>query len=179
MIDVLEECQRLLNGSDIATSSLEIAPGRNALAFEGVTVLGFIIAYPGAGALLERWRPDDAGLISQHQLSFRRAQAKAWNAYSVFLAAEPANYGELVALNAIEENLTGTRKIARAGIADVGELRAALLPLLPIQHAPSLEPVDMPAEIRLRTSELPERAVDAFLSAAQEAVVIQVLEEEP
>jgi len=128
--------------------------------------------------LLQRWRADDSALISQHQLSLRRAQAKAWNAYTVCLAVNAASFGELVALNAIEEDLTGTRKIARAGIGDLEELRAALLPLLPIQHAPNLEPVEMPAEIRLRTTELPPHAVEAFLSEAQETVVIQVLEEE-
>jgi hypothetical protein len=37
----------------------------------------------------------------------------------------------------------------------------------------------MPAEIRLRTTELPERAIEAYLSGAHEASVIQVLEEEP
>jgi hypothetical protein len=87
--------------------------------------------------------------------------------------------GILVALNVIEEDLTGTWKIARAGIGDVEQLRAALLPLLPIQSAPSLGAVDMPAEIKLRTIELPERAIEAYLSRAQEASVIQVLEEEP
>lgn len=79
----------------------------------------------------------------------------------------------------IEEDLTGTRKIARAGIGDVEQLRTALLPLLPIQSAPSLGAVDMPAEIRLRTTELPKRAIEAYLSGAHEASVIQVLEEEP
>jgi hypothetical protein len=179
MIDLLGEAQRLLNGSDIATTIVEIPPDRKALAFESVTVLGFVLAYPDPATLLQRWRADDSALISQHQLSLRRAQAKAWNAYTIVLAADAASYGELVALNAIEEDLTGTRKIARADIGDIEQLRAALLPLLPIQHAPSLEPVDMPAEIRLRTTELPPHAVEAFLSEAQEAVVIQVLEEEP
>ncbi len=178
MIDLLDECHRLLSGLDIPTSFIE-APHAKALAFEGVTVLGFIIAYASPAVLLEHWRANDAALISEFQLSLRRAQAKAWNAYSVFIAADPANYGEAVALNAIEEDLTGTRKVARAGIGDIEQLRTALLPFLPIQHAPSLEPVDMPAEIRLRTSELPVRAVEAFLSEAQEPLVIQVLEEEP
>jgi hypothetical protein len=179
MIDLLEETQRLLNASEMATSFVDIAPERTALAFESVTVLGFVLAYPDAAILLQHWLANAATLTSQHQLSLRRAQTKAWNAYSVCLAADAAAYAELVALNAIEEDLTGTRKIARAGIGDVEQLRTALLPLLPIQHAPSLEPVDMPAEIRLRTTELPPHAVEAFLSEAQEAVVIQVLEEEP
>jgi AAA domain len=132
-----------------------------------VTALGFIIPYPGAASLLESWSADAAALISEHQLSFRRAQAKAWNAYTIFLTAASANYGELVALNVIEEDLTGTWKIARAGIGDVEQLRAALLPLLPIQSAPSLGAVDMPAEIKLRTIELPERAIEAYLSRAR------------
>jgi hypothetical protein len=178
MIDLLEESRRLLNASNILTNVIDTARGKG-LAFEGVTALGFIIPYPGAASLLESWSADAAALISEHQLSFRRAQAKAWNVYTVFLAADSANYGELVALNGIEEDLTGMRKIARAGIGDVEQLRAALLPLLPIQSAPSLAAVDMPAEIRLRTTELPERAIEAYLSKAQEASVIQVLEEEP
>ena len=149
------------------------------LAFEGVTALGFIIPYPCAASLLTSWNVDAAALISEHQLNFRRAQAKAWNAYTVFLSAGPANYGEQVALNVIEEDLTGTRKIARAGIGDVEQLRTALLPLLPIQSAPSLGAVDMPAEIRLRTTEIPERAIEAYLSGAHETSVIQVVEEEP
>lgn len=178
MIDLLDECERLLSGLDISTSFIE-TPHAKALAFEGVTVLGFIIAYASPTFLLENWRADNAALISEFELGLRRAQAKAWNAYSVFIAADPANYGDTVALNAIEEDLTGTRKLARAGIGDIEQLRAALLPLLPIQHAPSLEPVDMPAEIKLRISELPVRAVEAFLSEAPESLVIQVLEEEP
>jgi hypothetical protein len=102
---------------------------------------------------------------------------KAWNAYAVLISAAEANYSESVVLSAIEENLVGVRKIARAGVRDVADVRDALLPLLPLQSAPKLEAVDMDAEIRLRTTELPSRAVDAFLSGAEEAVVIQVLEE--
>jgi hypothetical protein len=42
-----------------------------------------------------------------------------------------------------------------------------------------LEAVDMSAEIKLRTTELPRRVVDAFLSPrAQETSVAQILEEE-
>jgi hypothetical protein len=80
-------------------------------------------------------------------------------------------------LGAIEEDLTGTRKIAQAGVNEVAELRLALLPLLPFQSAPRLEAVDIAAEIRQRATELPARAVDAFLSSADASVVMQVLEE--
>jgi hypothetical protein len=118
-------------------------------------------------------------LVAENQLGLRRAQSKAWNTYTVFLAVAKANYGQRVALSSIEEDLAGTRKLARAGISDSEDLRAALLPLLPIQNAPDLEAVDMSAEIKLRTTELPTRVVDAFLSPrAQETSVAQILEEE-
>src|SRR5208282_618276 len=96
--------------------------------------------------------------------------------YVILLAQAPANYAEQVALSAIEEDLTGTRKLASAGVEDTESLRKGLIPLLPIQNAPRLEAVDMPAEIRLRTTELPQRAVEAFLSDASVAMVAQALE---
>jgi hypothetical protein len=177
MIDLLEESERLLKSAAISTHRIETIPG-GALAFEGTTVLGFVVAYEDCSQLIERWSPDAKALVMENQFSLRRAQEKAWNAYMVFLAVAGANYGDRVALSAIEEDLTGTRKLARAGISDTEGLRTALLPLLPIQNAPHLEAVDMLAEIRLRTTELPTRVVEAFLSGAQEASVLQVLEEE-
>ena len=177
MIDLLKESQRLLSETDGATALVETSRGK-ALAFEGVTVLGFIVAYDDPAQLLDRWGTDARVLINDYQLALRRAERKAWNTYTVFLSCAAANPGEQVALSAIEEDLIGMRKIARAGIIDLETLRAALLPLLPIQNAPRLETIDMPEEIRARTTELPSRVVEAFLSGAQDAIVVQVLEEE-
>ncbi|HTG36319.1 MAG TPA: hypothetical protein VLB76_25655 [Thermoanaerobaculia bacterium] len=178
MIDLLEESQRLLNEVGSATALVKTSQG-TALAFEDATVLGFILTYNDPAQLLARWSADATALISENQIGLRRAQYKAWNTYTVFISSAVATYGEMVALSNVEENLTGTRKIARAGIRDGAELRAALLPLLPIQNAPRLEAIDMMAEIKLRTTELPARAIQAFLSGAQESSVVQVLEEEP
>jgi hypothetical protein len=125
------------------------------------------------------WPRDTDGATTNYQFGLRRAGQKAWNTYVVLLASSEADYGASVGLSAIEEDLAGTRKIARAGIADIADLREALLPLLPLQSAPVLEPVDVLAEIRQRATELPARAVDAFLSTADDAVVIQILEEQP
>jgi hypothetical protein len=178
VIDLLEESERLLQSAGMSTHLIDTTRGK-ALAFESETVLGFLVAYADCGQLIERWSADTEALVTENQLGLRRAQSKAWNAYTVFLGTAEANYGERVALSSIEEDLTGTRKLARAGISDSEALRAALLPLLPIQNAPHLEAVDMSAEIRLRTTELPTRVVDAFLAhRAQEASVAQILEEE-
>ena len=176
MNDILAECPRLLAEASIVVSPVADLP---ALAFEGATVLGFLLTYPNAAALLAHWRQDAGALVAAHQFGLRRAQAKAWNTYVILLAGDAPTYGEQVALSAVEEDLSGTRKIARAGIVDLDGLRSVLLPLLPIQSAPRLEPVDMRGEIRLRTTELPDRAVEAFLSQAPVAVVDQALEELP
>jgi hypothetical protein len=179
VIELLEECRRLLSEAAIATSVTE-TNRVTVLAFEGVTVLGFVIAYHDSAELLDRWYADSAALIADNQLSLRRAQAKAWNTYMVLLADTSASSPEQsIALRALEEDLIGTRKIARAGIKSREDLRSALLPLLPIQNAPRLEAVDMVTEIDLRTTELSERIRQAFLSGVPESVIAQVLEEEP
>ena len=79
-------------------------------------------------------------------------------------------------LGSIEEDLVGTRKIARAGITNTEDIRSALLSLLAIQNAPRLEAVDMPTEIRVRTSELPSELVEAFLSGTNTATLFELLE---
>lgn len=177
MIDIVSECPRLFAEADITTSPAAL--DLPALSFEGATILGFLLAYRDAAELLARWRQDTGVLIAAHQFGLRRAREKAWNTYLILLAGGAPHYAEQVALSAIEEDLSGTRKIARAGIVDLDSLRSALLSLLPIQSAPRLEPVDMRGEIRLRTTELPDRAVEAFLSQAPVAVVAQSLEELP
>jgi hypothetical protein len=174
--DILTASATLLREAGFSAQSISVA-GHTALAFEDATVLGFLFAYDNPSQLIEAWARDADAAVATHQFGLRRAGQKAWNAYVALLAANEADYGQSVGLSAIEEDLAGTRKIARAGIADIADLRAALLPLLPLQSAPSLEAVDVATEIRQRATELPARAVDAFLSTADDAVVIQVLEE--
>ncbi len=151
-------------------------PQGNVATFENDTVLGFVLSYPDAETMIESWRGDSARVLSAAQFALRRSVTKAWNAYFLVLADEPGDYGQTIAIGAIEEDLVGTRKIARAGVAAGEELRSALLPLLPVQNAPRLEAVDMAAEIRMRTSELPSDLVETFLSGASEATLLQLLE---
>jgi hypothetical protein len=175
-MDILAASAEVLAGAGFSTSLVSVED-RRALTFEDNTVLGFLFAYDDPALLIECWSKDADKAVAAHQFALRRAAKKAWNAYVVLLTDREPDYVQSVALSAIEEDLAGTRKIAQAGIVDVAELRKALLPLLPFQSAPRLEAVDIVAEIRQRTTELPSRAVNAFLSDADESVVIQVLEE--
>ena len=144
--------------------------------FENDTVLGFVLHFHDAATLIEEWRTSSLHVLDDARLSLRQAGAKAWNTYLVLLADEAGDYGENLTLGSIEEDLVGTRKIARAGVAHAEELRAALMPLLGIQNAPRLDKVDMIDEIRLRTSELPAELVEGFLSNASDSVLFQFLE---
>ncbi|MGR4930610.1 hypothetical protein ACIPUD_27960 [Bradyrhizobium sp. CAR08] len=144
--------------------------------FEDDVVLGFVFMYPDAAALMERWYDDHTQVLKNAQFALRRSDAKAWNVYFLALADQPANYAEKVTLSAIEENLVGTRKIARAGMIVGDDLREALLPLLPIHNTSQVQAVDMPAEIRLRTTELSTELVEVFLSDAPVDTVLQMLE---
>jgi hypothetical protein len=176
MMDLLATSAELLSEAGFSTRVTSVE-SREALMFEDPTVLGFLFAYVDPAQLITCWAKDAHSAVASHQFGLRRASQKAWNTYVGFLAAGPANFAQSVALSAIEEDLTGTRKIARAGVSELADLRAALLPLLPLQAAPKLDAVDMRLEIRQRTTELPPRAVEAFLSSADEGVVIHVLEE--
>lgn len=176
MSTILDAARRLLSEAGLTTDMPEDG---TTLSFEGETVLGFVLAYETPADLLGRWKADVAEIVSRNQVGLRRAQQKTWNAYAVLLAAEAASYPETVAMAAIEEDLTGARKVARGGTSDPETLQGALIALLPLRHAPSIEAVDMPAEIKVRTTELPPNAVEAFLSGASEASVLRILEETP
>ncbi len=174
-MNVLQIVSQQLSEANYSVATLE-EPSIKYLAFEGDTVLGFVLPFPDARSLIENWRSHSQQVLKAAQFGLRRAEAKSWNAYLILLAAGPTDYGVSVALSAIEEDLTGTRKIARAGIGNEDDARGALLPLLAIQNAPQLDAVDMAAEIRLRTTELPADLVEAFVGGAPEAAILQMLE---
>lgn len=178
MSDILNSSSELLREAGYSNEQVSIGQ-REALVFEGDTVLGFLFSYDTVADLTKNWATDSDNAIAAYQFGLRKSGIKAWNTYLVLLTSEPPDYARMVSLGAIEEDLGGTRKIVRAGVRDISDLGAALLPLRRLQSAPRLEAVDMKREIRERTTELPPRAVDAFLSGAEESLVLQVLEESP
>ncbi|MGX5652536.1 hypothetical protein ACWKW4_19950 [Hydrogenophaga borbori] len=177
-MEIFETSEGLLGRMGF-TAVMTTVKGREVLVFEDDSVIGFVFSYPNVRSLIASWSSDSEAAVSAHQLALRRAGQKAWNTYMVLLASGEASYADLAALAAIEEDLTGTRKIARSDVKDISDVEAALLPLLPLQSAPKLDAVDMVYEIRQRATELSPRAVDAFVSGIDESVVLQVIEETP
>lgn len=177
-MEIFDTTEKLLTRMGF-TALRSFAKGREVLIFENDSVIGFVFSYPNAQSLIAGWRDDSDAAVSANQFVLRRAGQKAWNTYVVLLASGGTSYAEIAALAAIEEDLTGTRKIARSDIRDISDVEAALLPLLPLQSAPKLDAVDMVLEIRQRATELPPRAIEAFISGTELSVVLQVIEEAP
>ena len=86
MIDLIDASRRVLQEAGVVSAPLDV-PNVMALAFEGATLIGFVITYDEPENLLARWNKDAQDLISAHQLGLRRAQSKAWNTYLVLLAS--------------------------------------------------------------------------------------------
>ena len=149
-----------------------------AIAFESPTVIGFLLVYDDPAHLLSVWHSDSSKIMGERRFQLRSAGAKAWNTYVILLCEAPASDVQAVAMTEIEENLSGTRKIVRAGMRGHEDTRKALLSLLPIRAAPVLQPVSMPDEIRQRTTELPANVVDAFLALDDEEQLVRLLEEQ-
>jgi hypothetical protein len=182
MTAALDSAREVLIESGYAAHAFDFAAHptqpRSALAFEDETVIGFVLEYVNPADLIAYWKSDGLRVAAGQRDALVSAEQKTWNTYLVLVAGGTATFNESLAMSQIEENLEGMRKIARAGVSSVEHARQALLPLLPIRSKSTLEPVDMPLEIRTRTSELDPRIVEIFLARADEKAIVQLLEGE-
>ena len=174
MIEEKKYIQRALENANYSIFQ-NAGDNPNCLAFEDDTKFGFIFLYSKTASLLESWTNDSDSIIDKFKFQIRNSCEKSWNIYLVFLSLEKASEKERVQLSKIEEDLTGTRKIAQSVVPDEDGLRCGLLSLLEIQNPPVIEPVDIELEIRKRTTELPQKAIDAFFNNAQPDELIRLM----
>ena len=175
MTDLITLTEHILSAADFEMQRLSHTSSPS-LAFENSTILGFVYTYTTPLDLLGTWQHDHDEALQRLSFMFRRAEQKAWNAYAILLAEANADTKTAYVLHAIEEELSGTRKIARAGMRNVEDVRACLLPLIPIQSAPSLEAVDSASEIRSRAQDVPSLALDSFFAKRPPEEVLDTLE---
>jgi hypothetical protein len=157
---------------DVATSETN----QQHLIFESTTLIGFVIAFSSVSDLLNRWKAIADDIFERYAPAFRKAGQKAWNGYLILITSDQASDEGFHALQKIEEDLTQIRKIARSNIQSADDLKAALLSILPISYIPSLQPLDIKQEIRKRAQEIPETALEEFLSNADLEKVATLLE---
>lgn len=147
------------------------------LLFESDEYIGLLLTYDTPDSLLSHWDNQSRALLDAQKLGLRRSQEKAWNSYLVLLSAARASRLQQALLDTVEENLVRTRKIARSGMASREEIQRAILPLIPLQSPPNLQPVNMNDEIRLRASQIPPAILDAFFAGRDTSILLQLLEE--
>ena len=173
--EVLSESGFEHRSTDIALDGED--PQASSLVFENSTVIGFVLTYETIGQLINRWKSDGDRIALKHRKELQAARQKAWNVYLVLLSEAEADFNEALVLGQIEEDLKAMRKIARAGVNSIEDVRNALLPLLPFRAAPVLSPIDLPSEIRARASDVDADVLTAFLSNTDETTLVQILED--
>lgn len=177
-MELLSASEELLEAAGFETERVTSA-NNHSLVFEDATIAGFVLFYDGPASLMTNWERDSKQLIETYQFGLRRAGTKAWNLYTILIASDTGTTAQLAQLNSIEEDLVGTRKIARCSVTSISGLQEVFLPLLKLHAAPQMRAVDIRSEIRLRATELEQRVVDAFLSESDDSSIVQVMEDEP
>ncbi|MEA1015160.1 hypothetical protein [Sphingosinicella sp. LY1275] len=162
MIDLLSTSQILLRDGGFAVRLASIDQ-RPVVCFEDDALFGFCSAFEQPDELMNGWKLFERQILSRFAPNIRAAGEKAWNVYCVLLCGGPATTVQKRAVSWIEEDLERTRKIAGCDIASREDLVRVLLPLLPIQYQPALEPEDLTARLQKRIADIAPLAAHAML----------------
>ncbi len=133
------------------------------ICFENAAIVGFLHQFDSAAALISGWDGAQAKALARHAPALRAAGTKAWNVYSIFLTSERVERPARRAIERLEEDFSLTRKIARSGIQLAEDLEHALMPLAPIKAKPLLQQARVEDRLRLRSKDIPEKSLEAFL----------------
>lgn len=134
--------------------------------------------FDSASQLIERWKSVETDFLVRNAQHLRTAGEKAWNVYVVLLVTEVPDPSIARQVHWVEEDLERTRKITACGVSTREALQAALLPLLPIQHRPTIS-VHNTAERLAHRIELvaPHASKVALDDAIEASEVIRIIGE--
>jgi hypothetical protein len=169
MTEISEVLQSVLDEN--AYRTWPVSPPKDvlsALSFEDEGIMGFACIFPDVPTLLSSWYAAETTLLTRHALYLKEAGDKAWNVYSIFICALGATESELRQVRRIEENLERTRKIAACGLVGREDFVTALLPVLSLQHRPSLDVEDLTERLRVRLAAIAPASANVFLDSRVE-----------
>lgn len=161
IMDLLQQIRTALESSSFATYG---GPDPALIYFEDEILVGFVCVVRTPEEIIKAWLRRQDEFLRSYSQALRRAEYKSWNAYSVCLSEAKAGPELQSELLKIEEDFRGSRKIARAGVMTQKDVVEALLPLMKIQNAIELRPIDATARVRERLKDLPEELVKTLLS---------------
>lgn len=145
------------------------------LCFEDDAAMGFLFVFDTVEQLLREYLSRENDLLAFNATNLRRAGAKAWNVYSIFLTAEGGPAQVQRSVSKIDEGLKRTRKISRCAVDSEGALRNALYPLLPIYSHPQLKDADYKARLERRVGALVgPKVATAFFSDVSDVTAPEV-----
>lgn len=144
-----------------------IVEGTAVLGFEDASLIGFVHEFPGVESLFAEWRDAEARVLRAFSDRLRAAGDKAWNVYTVLLTAGLATPEAEQRLLTIEEDLSMTRKLARAHVT-TDSLSAVLLPLLPLQPNLVSNVDDFESRVRVKLASVASANVAAALLGSAE-----------
>jgi hypothetical protein len=162
MIDVLSTMQVVLREAGF-TTRLDSVDRSPIVCFEDDVLTGFGCIFEDPGSLLSKWKTSEMSLLMRYAPGLRAAGEKAWNVYCLFFCGLPGAPDQIRQIHWIEEDLERTRKVAACGLASREDLVRALLPVLPLQYQPLLQPEDVTERLRARIRAISPSASDIVL----------------
>lgn len=162
VMDIQTQAEIILRSAEYDTWTWGGLP-HTVVCFENAALAGFVHVFASGEELLAEWRGAQQTTLSRHSAALRAAGNKAWNVYSVLLSEAEAVPEIARAVERIEEDFTLTRKIARLGVTTRDALEHALMALTKVAAKPDLEEAQFAMRLRMRLSDVPERALTAFL----------------
>jgi len=149
----------------------------NLLYFEDDCLLGFVTVFSTVSELSAQWKEKHDAFLTKNAGRLRVSPLKAWNCYSIFLTPDDPDSFPMHAFLEIEDNLQGTRKIARYGVKTHKDIIHALYPIMPIQNRVALIPENFLDRVKERVG-LKDRTLAAFLGSASPDEIANLLMEE-
>jgi len=174
-MNIIHETNSILELSGYKTKYTDA--DANLLYFEDDCLLGFVTVFLTVGELSTQWKEKHDAFLTKNAGRLRVSPLKAWNCYSIFLTPDDTDSFPMHTFLEIEDNLQGTRKIARYSVRTRKDIIHALYPIMPIQNRVALSSEKFLDRVKERV-DLKERTIAAFLGGASPDEIATLLMEE-
>ena len=158
-----------------AFTTLSLRPDSSFLYFEDSTIMGQVHVLASAAEIVETWESLQDNFLRRNASRLLVDTTKAWNLYTILLASHAPPIDLARALFSLEDDLRGTRKIARAGVLTKRDIAAALAPILPFHSVPSVAPIDASVALAERLHSVAPPLQGLVTGASTEALVASLL----
>jgi hypothetical protein len=173
-LNIISEVSVILDQAGYKTKYAD--DNSDVLYFEDESLLGFVAVYPTIDELIANWKNHQDAFLIVNADKLRASVEKTWNAYSIYLTQDSGKEVSLKELLNIEENFSGTRKIARNDINTKDDIIQALLHILPIKKINIIQSQDFIKRLKDRVK-LKQEILTALLEEDPKLIANMLMEE--